>query len=235
MIRAWSASTAVAGCLLLGYEAFRSLVGYHNSKKSLQTYQPNELNKIQETVRGCLLDPGADLVICDEGHMIKNQKSTTSLAVNQIKTRRRVILTGTPIQNNLKECECHCENMNEGYANAFLISRLRYGEFHQAVFPRNGEGVRQSLCKSNKSRSAQGFVAARHRGHEAAVVRAAQSTVEICSSERLLDHILYYPLFPSMANSKMSYFQRREAALLKTFLPDKYEYVLFIPMTDVQV
>lgn len=29
-------------------------------------------------------------------------------------------------------------------------------------------------------------------------------------------------------------FQRREATLLKTFLPDKYEYVLFVPMTDVQ-
>lgn len=32
-----------------------------------------------------------------------------------------------------------------------------------------------------------------------------------------------------------SAFQRREAALLKTFLPEKYEYVIFSPMTDVQV
>lgn len=36
-------------------------------------------------------------------------------------------------------------------------------------------------------------------------------------------------------HKKLSKFvQRREAALLKTFLPEKYEYVLFIPMTDVQ-
>lgn len=94
----------MAGCLLLGYEAFRSLVGYHNSKKSAQTYQQKDLDKIKISVSKCLLDPGADLVICDEGHMIKNQKSTTSWAVNQIKTKRRIILTGTPIQNNLKEC-----------------------------------------------------------------------------------------------------------------------------------
>lgn len=35
---------------------------------------------------------------------------------------------------------------------------------------------------------------------------------------------------------KLSKFvQRREAAVLKAFLPDKFEYVLFIPMTDVQI
>lgn len=28
--------------------------------------------------------------------------------------------------------------------------------------------------------------------------------------------------------------QRKEAELLKTFLPTKFEYVLFVPMTDVQ-
>lgn len=33
----------------------------------------------------------------------------------------------------------------------------------------------------------------------------------------------------------VSTFQRREAALLRTFLPEKYEYVIFIPMTVVQV
>lgn len=37
--------------------------------------------------------------------MIKNRKSSTSLAVNKIETKRRIILTGTPIQNNLKECK----------------------------------------------------------------------------------------------------------------------------------
>lgn len=36
-------------------------------------------------------------------------------------------------------------------------------------------------------------------------------------------------------HKKLSKFvQRREAAILKTFLPEKYEYVLFIPMTPVQ-
>lgn len=95
-----------AGCLLLGYEAFRVLVFYHNSKKSQSIHSSDKLEKVRTKIHKYLLDPGADIVVCDEGHMIKNQKSTTSMAVNKIRTKRRIVLTGTPIQNNLKECKC---------------------------------------------------------------------------------------------------------------------------------
>lgn len=95
-----------AGCLLIGYEAFRTLVFYHRSKKRVDKVAKSQLEAIRRKVEETLLKPGADIVICDEGHMIKNRKSSTSLAVNEIRTRKRIILTGTPIQNNLKECKC---------------------------------------------------------------------------------------------------------------------------------
>lgn len=109
VLKEWSLSgkgeRKQAGCLLMGYEAFRMLVFYHHSKKTKQNYAQTELTRLEESVSKYLLKPGADLVVCDEGHMIKNQKSATSLAVNKIRTRRRIVLTGTPIQNNLKECK----------------------------------------------------------------------------------------------------------------------------------
>lgn len=44
-------------------------------------------------------------MVCDEGHIIKNSNSAISKAVAKIETPRRIVLTGTPIQNNLKECK----------------------------------------------------------------------------------------------------------------------------------
>lgn len=60
--------------------------------------------KIREQIQKSLIDPGPDLVVCDEGHLLKNEKTALSKAVNKIKTLRRIVLTGTPLQNNLKEC-----------------------------------------------------------------------------------------------------------------------------------
>lgn len=62
------------------------------------------IDKFPSILEG-LVDPGPDMVICDEGHVIKNHVTTVSKAVNRIKTLRRIVLTGTPpLQNNLKEC-----------------------------------------------------------------------------------------------------------------------------------
>ncbi|THU88409.1 DNA repair protein, SNF2 family [Dendrothele bispora CBS 962.96] len=43
------------------------------------------------------------LLLCDEGHRLKNSESLTFQALNGLDVKRRVILTGTPIQNDLSE------------------------------------------------------------------------------------------------------------------------------------
>ncbi|XP_076474831.1 DNA repair and recombination protein RAD54B isoform X3 [Bombus vancouverensis nearcticus] len=44
-----------------------------------------------------------NLIICDEGHRLKNNDIKVAKILYNLKCKRRILLTGTPIQNNLQE------------------------------------------------------------------------------------------------------------------------------------
>jgi SNF2 family DNA or RNA helicase len=79
--------------LILSYEAFR----IHS--KSLT-------GKGKETA--------CDLLICDEAHRLKNDATQTAQSLSALATRRRVLLSGTPIQNNLSEFYAMANFTNPG-------------------------------------------------------------------------------------------------------------------------
>lgn len=54
-------------------------------------------------VEKCLLESGPDVAVIDEGHLIKNERNDFYEVVAQIKTKRRIILSGTPSHNDLIE------------------------------------------------------------------------------------------------------------------------------------
>jgi len=45
----------------------------------------------------------ATIVVADEAHQLKNHKARVHTAMQGIKTRCRLALTGYPLQNNMKE------------------------------------------------------------------------------------------------------------------------------------
>ncbi|CAF4291570.1 unnamed protein product [Rotaria sp. Silwood2] len=52
---------------------------------------------------GAILAHCPDLIICNEGHIIKNPRSAITYILNKVRTHRCIALTGTPMRNNLKE------------------------------------------------------------------------------------------------------------------------------------
>jgi DNA repair and recombination protein RAD54B len=67
-----------------------------------------------------------DLLICDEAHRLKNTEIKTSTAVCSIDTRRRIALTGTPIQNDLGEFFAIVEYCNPGVLGTPAVFRRIY-------------------------------------------------------------------------------------------------------------
>jgi transcriptional regulator ATRX len=93
LLKEWQSN---GGVFLLSYHMFKNLL---NEKISPDQAVRDEFEKY-------LINPGADLIVCDEGHILKNSKTVYSKHVNRINTKRRIILSGSPLQNNLEEYYC---------------------------------------------------------------------------------------------------------------------------------
>lgn len=66
------------------------------------------------------------LLLCDEGHRLKNGESQTFTALNSLNVQKRVILSGTPIQNDLSEYFSLLNFANPNYLGTRLDFRKNY-------------------------------------------------------------------------------------------------------------
>ncbi|KAF7271451.1 hypothetical protein GWI33_015673 [Rhynchophorus ferrugineus] len=177
-VREWHEN---GGVLIIGYNMFRTLTNPDNktiTKRCRKIFQEG------------LVDPGPDLVVCDEGHLLKNEKTSLSISMNRIKTARRIVLTGTPLQNNLREYWCMVQFIKPNllgtykeYLNRF-VNPITNGQYTDST------------------------------PHDIAIMRRRSHVLH-----KLLDGVV----------------QRQDYAVLAPYLPPKYEFVLFIQLTEVQV
>ncbi|EEQ30484.1 DNA repair and recombination protein RAD54 [Microsporum canis CBS 113480] len=95
-----------------------------------------------------LRDTQIGLLLCDEGHRLKNADSQTYVALNKLNVQKRVILSGTPIQNDLSEYFSLLDFANPG----ILGSR---SEFHKTyeipiLRGRDADGTEEQQKKGNE-------------------------------------------------------------------------------------
>ncbi|CAE1328762.1 RAD54L2 [Acanthosepion pharaonis] len=117
----------VGGVLLMGYEMYRLLVTkkctFAPSRRRKKNTEPividieeEDMNKkLHLGIQKALVNPGPDLIVCDEGHRIKNSLSGVAQSLKNIRTKRRVVLTGYPLQNNLLEYWCMVDFVRPNY------------------------------------------------------------------------------------------------------------------------
>eukprot|EP00290_Baffinella_frigidus_P030429 CAMPEP_0180233160 /NCGR_PEP_ID=MMETSP0987-20121128/27912_1 /TAXON_ID=697907 /ORGANISM="non described non described, Strain CCMP2293" /LENGTH=477 /DNA_ID=CAMNT_0022198929 /DNA_START=166 /DNA_END=1597 /DNA_ORIENTATION=- len=104
------------GIMCMGYEMYRNLAQGNRVKEKV----------LKAKLERYLRDPGPGIVIADEGHMLRNHKSNISKEVARIKTRRRAVLTGSPLQNNLSEYHCMIDFINPGFLGSLAEFKNRF-------------------------------------------------------------------------------------------------------------
>ena len=124
-IHAWS---KIGGILLLGYDAFKGFV--HNRPRIDATTKEKKApldDKQHKAVKRALLDRPT-LVVADEAHQFKKKSSSLNQAVNQIRTKSRVALTGSPLNNNLGEYHSVIDWIAPGYLGTYPEFKATYEE-----------------------------------------------------------------------------------------------------------
>uniref|UniRef100_K3X609 Helicase ATP-binding domain-containing protein n=1 Tax=Globisporangium ultimum (strain ATCC 200006 / CBS 805.95 / DAOM BR144) TaxID=431595 RepID=K3X609_GLOUD len=132
------------GVLLMGYEMFRSLLNPTLSTSvdrdaaiqvctrvgtSTMEITNSISTKAQKSSREffkLLCQPGADLVVLDEGHRMKDPTSLLCQSVAKIQSKRRLVLTGYPVQNSLSEYWCMVNFAREGFLGTYEEFRSKY-------------------------------------------------------------------------------------------------------------
>ena len=102
-----------------------------------------------------------DLLICDEAHRLKNNETLTSKSLNVLACRRRVLLSGTPMQNKLDEFYAMVDFTNPGILGKIEQFRRR--------FVRPIECGREPGCTEKEEKLGRRFIPAfpSHRSHNA--------------------------------------------------------------------
>ena len=62
---------------------------------------------------------GIDIVIADEGHRLKTAQNKSAQAIRALNTEKRIILSGTPIQNDLSEFFVMVDFVNPGLLGTY--------------------------------------------------------------------------------------------------------------------
>lgn len=137
-----------------------------------------------------LQSAGFHYVILDEGHKISNPAAGTTLAAKAFATPHRLLLTGSPIQNSLKELWCLFDFVCPGVLGT--ISRFS-AEFEEVI---------------GKSKHARASPLVLSEAVEAAKVL----------QERMTPFLL-----------------RRLKRHVNAALPEKYEKVIYVTLTDTQL
>ncbi|GCB24662.1 protein CHROMATIN REMODELING 20 [Aspergillus awamori] len=172
------------GVLLISYDIFRTWI---YNKETIRRGKPLSEEE-HENIKKWLLE-GANIIVADEAHKMKNPASAITLAAMQFRSQSRIALTGSPLANNLVDYFTMVNWIAGGYLGEFTEFKANFVEPIE-------EGLYVDSTHSERRRS----------------------LVKLQVLNKILE--------PKI--------NRADISVLEGSLPPKVEFVITVPLTDVQ-
>lgn len=118
-IKSWGKK---GGVLIIGFNTFRDLIS-NNIRKGGKALDEVE----HELVQSALLD-SPSIIVADEAHAAKKTSSGLNRTMNQIKSKSRIALTGSPLANNLEEYHSLIDWIAPNYLGTIVQFKANYEE-----------------------------------------------------------------------------------------------------------
>ncbi|TFK75322.1 hypothetical protein BDN72DRAFT_511952 [Pluteus cervinus] len=96
----------------------------HSKPQQVLIMSYEKLRTVIEDLTACI--PPIGLIVCDEGHKLKSATNKTTSMFKCLRTPRRIILSGTPIQNDLREFHAMADFCNPGLLDDYSTFRRVY-------------------------------------------------------------------------------------------------------------
>ncbi|KAF2811063.1 uncharacterized protein BDZ99DRAFT_441813 [Mytilinidion resinicola] len=112
------------GILLISYEMLRVLVENKATKLNVNGRLPEDQH--EKLLKWLFETP--NIIIADEAHIMKNPKTGLSLACSKFKSKNRIALTGSPLNNNLLEYFNMINWVSPGYLGDNVEFKAHYQE-----------------------------------------------------------------------------------------------------------
>ncbi|PUU83672.1 SNF2 family N-terminal domain-domain-containing protein [Tuber borchii] len=118
----------------------------HGRSYSIMVIGYEKLQKVQQELKAA----DVDIVIADEGHRLKTEKNKSAQAIRGLRTKRRVILSGTPLQNDLHEYFIMVDFVNPGLLESYSTFKK---EFENPIVRSRQPGASKKDVEKGKARN----------------------------------------------------------------------------------
>lgn len=115
-IKKWLGDEKLRCCILAGQQVKEDVVAFkHGMLYPIAITSYEMMRRVSSDLAGHV-----DIIIADEGHRLKSAAGNKTIAaLNQLCCPRKIILSGTPLQNNLGELFAMCDFVNPGCLGSF--------------------------------------------------------------------------------------------------------------------